>query len=370
MKKTDNAYRQQLEKDAVEIIRCAACGSTELSVGDSIIKCADCNASYAFDERTKTCSLLKAESDTATKSDIKNFWGDLYTQLYADNDDDLNPEKLDQQLDELEDLFRQRQQSCVVEMPLRELAGKRVLEIGSGGGGHSCIFKRYGATMVSVDITPERIVSTARKLSMIESGAGSAYQADAENLPFRDNSFDIVYSNGVLHHSEDTEKCVSEVLRVLKPGCPAIIMLYSRISSAFMFNILPRGILTGEAFRWPEAEWIGRLTEGKPKFGDTLNPITRVYSKRQMEKLFSEFEISSLRKWSFQFDNFSIPKLTQIRRFVMKALGFRLHPGGILVYGAPIVAECGLELWLGKYLGFGWTIVANKKTGPGKKTEQ
>jgi ubiquinone/menaquinone biosynthesis C-methylase UbiE len=294
------------------------------------------------------------------KENIQAFWGDLYQQLYASNDASLSPDLLEKQIDALEDLFRIREQSCVVEMPRRELAGKKVLEIGSGAGGHSCIFKRHGADVTAVDITPERVASTAAKFAMLKGGSGNALQADAENLPFDDESFDIVYSNGVLHHSPDTERCIAEATRVLKPGGLVVIMLYSRVSAAFMFNIWPRGIVTGEMFRWPEAEWVGRLTEGKPVYGDTRNPITRVYSRRQITELFGQFDIVSLRKWSFQFDNFCVPRLTQIRRWVLTRLGFGLHPGGTIVYGQPIVPETAIERWLSSYLGFGWTVKAVK----------
>lgn len=324
------------------------------------IGCPACRAVFPYDPEIGVCAMTPETDASGTKADIKAFWGDLYRQLYADNDREITPQTLERQVAELEDLFHRRGQSCVVEMKLSELSGKRVLEVGSGSGGHSCIFKRHGAKVTAIDLTLERAASTARKLAAMKGPDSAVYQADAENLPFRDNSFDIVYSNGVLHHSENTEACIAEVRRVLKPGGAAVIMLYSRISAAFLFNILPRAIMTGEIFRWSEAEWIGRLTEGKPKFGTTRNPITRVYTHAQMHRLFAEFEIDSLRKWSFQFDNFCLPRLTQMRRAVMTALGFPLHPGGILAYGQPIVPECRLELWLGRYLGFGWSVAARK----------
>ncbi len=353
-------YRRLLERDAESLLLCPDCGASGLAVEETALACPGCAARHPFDAEARVCVIVPRSEHSRAKSDIPAFWGDLYRQLHDDNDRALTPERLAGQLDDLEDLFERRRHSCVVEMPISDLAGKKVLEIGSGGGGHSSLFKRHGADLTAVDLTPERAVSTALKLSMIEAGRGVAYQGDAENLPFAEAGFDIVYSNGVLHHSPDTAKCVAEVARVLKPGGLAVVMLYSRFSSAFLFNILPRGLLSGEMFRWPEAEWIGRLTEGKPKFGDTRNPITRVYSKRGMERLFADFEIDSLRKWSFQFDNLCIPRLTQARHKVMTALGFRPHPGGVLVYGAPYVAESAPELWLGGLLGFAWTIAARK----------
>ncbi len=148
----------------------------------------------SYDERL-------ARDAGAIKRDIRAWWGDLYRQLYAETDARLTPESLARALDELEDLFRRREHLASVEMPLDALAGQSVLEIGCGGGGHSALFCRKGASVVAVDITSKRAVSAALKLSLLPECDGRAYQADAENLPFRDDSFDIVYSNGVLHPS-------------------------------------------------------------------------------------------------------------------------------------------------------------------------
>ena len=260
-----------------------------------------------------------------------------------------------------EELMQIRRHLAAVEMPLADLAGKHVLEIGPGGGGHSCLFKKYGAKVVVADITPERAASATRKLSMMSGPSSIGLNADGENLPFQENAFDIVYSNGVLHHSENTDQCIDEVFRVLKPGGKAVIMLYSRHSATFWLNIAPRALVTGEIFRWPEAQWIGRLTEGRPKFGMTKNPFTRVYSKAEIRKAFGRFDIRSLRKSSFQFDNFAVPRLTQIRNAVFRAFGRQPHPGGVLVYGSPYQPESRLELMLGRLVGFSWNIVAQKR---------
>ena len=93
---------------------------------------------------------------------------------------------------------------------------------------------------------------------------------------------------------------------------------------------------------------------------DTKNPITRVYSEKQMRYSFRHFTIHSLRKSSFQFDNFCVPKLSQIRFSLLKMMGRRAHSGGVLVYGAPYMTETAMELWLGRFIGFSWNIVAEK----------
>lgn len=344
-------------------LRCPSCGGAGLYATADALTCPACGRTYSADPETGF-AVLMAEDESLAKRDIQKWWGDLYEQLYRETDRTLTPARLSEMVDAFEDLMRRRRHLAAVEMPLGELAGKRVLEIGPGGGGHACLFKKYGAEVTVADITPERALSSARKLSLMDGPNSTGFNADAENLPFRDDIFDVVYSNGVLHHSVDTDRCIAEVLRVLKPGGKAVIMLYSRHSSAFWLNIFPRGIVTGEIFRWPEAQWIGRLTEGRPKFGDTRNPFTRVYSANEIRDTFRNFRIRSLRKSSFQFDNFAIPHLTQIRDALFRLFGAKPHPGGVLVYGAPFMTETKLELALGAIAGFSWNIIAEKPERP------
>ncbi len=351
----------------LDTLRCPACRAVRMAAAEAGgIVCGACGAVYPHDPKLGVARLLAPDALADSKADIPEWWGDLYQQLYAENDAALTADTLTRQLQQLEDMFVIRQHLAATEMPLSALAGLRVLEIGPGAGGHSAMFAQHGAEVTAIDITPERAAATARKLRIIGKPP-RAYQADAENLPFSDDSFDIVYSNGVLHHSENTEQCIAEVLRVLKPGGRAVIMLYARHSAVFWLNIVPRGIVSGEIFRWPEAVWVGRVTEGKPKYGDVKNPFTRVYSAARVRALFHGFRQVSLRKSSFQFDNFAVPRLTQIRAAVMRLLGREAHPGGMLVYGAPFMAETRLELWLGKYIGFSWNIVATKPSEDSKE---
>ena len=57
-------------------------------------------------------------------------------------------------------------------------------------------------------------------------------------MPFPERSFDLVYSNGVLHHVEDTDRAIGEVHRVLRPGGTAQVMLYHRDSLNYRVNIM------------------------------------------------------------------------------------------------------------------------------------
>ena len=112
--------------------------------------------------------------------------------------------------------------------------------------------------------------------------------SDGESLPFRSESFDVVYSNGVLHHTPDTAGAIREVHRVLRRDGVAKVMLYHRNSLNYWFEIiLRRGLLGGEFLRGQSAEEImSRVIE----FSDhDARPLVKVYSRAQTRELFSMF---------------------------------------------------------------------------------
>ena len=294
---------------------------------------------------------------TDDKRDIQAFWGALYDSLYGEADQDITREQLLVALDALEDMFRLRDHMAVVEMPLDDLAGKRVLEIGPGAGGHSALFARYGASVTALDITRARARATAEKFQILGAGDCRAMQGDAESLPFDDATFDIVYSNGVLHHTNDTELAIDEVFRVLKPGGRAVIMLYCKSSWHYWINMwLCVGVLKGRLLSGEN--WLGRATEWGGKDSQSVeNPVTRCYTAGGIRRLFRRFENLTLRKGEFYF--YLIPKLGRLyRRWQIKRYG--THPGGYLVYGEAWPIQSPLERWLGRVMGFAWFISAIK----------
>ncbi len=362
MSKPTSDFFEILEERVKNELQCPACHSRKFILSNTFLTCESCKTEYGIDESSRVCSFSPALTMNKTKNEIMDWWGDLYEQCYADGDSTLSEESLERDLIDLEDMFDKREHLAYVEMlPLLKMSkGLRVLEIGPGGGGHAALFARHGAHMTTLDITPSRAVSTALKLSHVGDKKGFSCQGDSENLPFAANTFDIVYSNGVLHHTASTKKAVAEVYRVLKPGGKTVLMLYSRHSAEYWVNIVPRAILNGEIFYLNEENWIGRVTEGKPKFGKVKNPITRVYSATEIKELLSSFEMVSLRKGSFHFNNFMIPGLNKFRNWILTKMGSKRHPGCTIVYGEPRFIDTKTEIKLGKYLGYAWNIVAEK----------
>src|SRR5436309_14462511 len=114
--------------------------------------------------------------------------------------------------------------------------GLRVLEIGCGLGTDGVQFAKAGADYTGVDLT-DAAVELARKYFELLGLRGDFRTADAENLDFADETFDLVYSHGVLHHTPDTAGAVREIHRVLKPGGRAMVMVYHRGSYNYRLGI-------------------------------------------------------------------------------------------------------------------------------------
>lgn len=98
-----------------------------------------------------------------------------------------------------------------------ETRGLRVLEIGVGLGADHQQFAEAGADLWGIDLTERAVEHTRQRLAAFGLSSHLAV-GDAEHLDFPDESFDRVYSWGVLHHSPDTPKAIAEVWRVLKRG--------------------------------------------------------------------------------------------------------------------------------------------------------
>jgi ubiquinone/menaquinone biosynthesis C-methylase UbiE len=127
--------------------------------------------------------------------------------------------------------------------------GKRVLEVGVGAGTDFLQWVRAGAEAYGVDLTEEAVEHVRRRLAVYGLSAREVRRADAEALPYPDDSFDVAYSWGVIHHTPDTRKALAELIRCTVPGGRIKLMLYNRRSYSTFYKYLFFGLLRGRPFR-------------------------------------------------------------------------------------------------------------------------
>ena len=213
-------------------------------------------------------------------------WGQDPCGAEFDREHDLGTREFFDQIE------RHRYQEYAAWMPqlmeFEKFRGARLLEIGCGMGTDLPQFARGGARCTGIDLTPRSIEITRHRFRLYGAD-GNFMISDGERLPFRAESFDVVYSNGVLHHTPDTAGAIREVHRVLRPGGVAKVMLYHRNSLNYWFEIvLRRGVLGLEFLRGRSAEEImSRVIEFRDH---DARPLVKVYSRKQAVELFSLFK--------------------------------------------------------------------------------
>jgi ubiquinone/menaquinone biosynthesis C-methylase UbiE len=206
--------------------------------------------------------------------------------------------------------------------------GKDVLEIGCSIATDGLEFAKNGANYVGVDLTPKAIELAKERFGLF--GVPGRFEiANAEDkLPFPDNSFDHVYSFGVIHHSPVPEKIVREIHRVLRQNGTFTVMLYNRRSINYYIEIMflrrlmrwillpsfmPGLIAAVAGFdRWKleghrtilkerknmsKQEWISMNTDGP------FCPLARVYSRSEAADLFRDFKNVRQEVWEFNVDH-------------------------------------------------------------------
>lgn len=169
-------------------------------------------------------------------------------------------------------------------------SGKKILEVGCGIGIDSIQFARAKNDLTLLDLTIESLSITRARLES-EGYTANYVCGDSENLPFSDGQFDVVYSYGVIHHSPDTAQSVREILRVLKPGGEAIVMLYNYYSAMVFCQVLVnQGFRLGYFFKyWSLQELLNRRTELQSATDNNVPVLTQAFSRRQVRKMFKGF---------------------------------------------------------------------------------
>ncbi len=157
--------------------------------------------------------------------------------------------------------------------------GKRVLEIGCGIGTDTINFARHGAHVTAVELS-EKSLEIAQKRAKVYKLQDRIrfYLADAEKLSqfVPNESYDLIYSFGVIHHTPHPERVIEQMCSYARPGTTVKIMVYHR----YAWNVFWILLTYGRGQFWRLAELVARHSEAQSGC-----PITHTYTRRQVHDL-------------------------------------------------------------------------------------
>ena len=204
------------------------------------------------------------------------------------------------------------------------IKNKKVLEIGCGLGSHASLLSENCKTYTGIDITDYSIEYSKKRFEIMKIKNGNFILADAENLPFENESFDYVWSWGVIHHSFNIEKIILEIHRVLKKKGKSTIMIYNKNSIRYYWYGIYQGIFKLKFLKYKSLYDINMsYTDGYLAGHYTAKDIFSLFNLFSLEKqIVCDSGIPSI---GFGWHRFSLifPKLTKkINTFLNNKFGW------------------------------------------------
>src|SRR5665213_934529 len=164
--------------------------------------------------------------------------------------------------------------------------GAKILEIGCGLGTLAMNLARKGAEVTAVDLNPVSVEQTRKRFDLLKL-TGRVELMDARELALPGDSFDYVYSWGVLHHSPDIKNSLGEMMRVLKPGGGFGVMVYNRRSLLHWYKtVYTEGFLHNETRCLGSLELASRYGDGARVEG---NPHTWPETKQSLHAMLGPY---------------------------------------------------------------------------------
>lgn len=241
------------------------------------------------------------------------------------------------------DAYRYKKEPHILHrLDAMDLRDKSVLEIGLGQGADSEQLIRRGAIWTGLDLTEESVHRVRTRLAMRELPYQAVVRGSATATSFPDNSFDVIYSFGVLHHIPDIRAVSRELHRIVRPGGCIVLMLYARNSLNYQISIrVVRRLALMLALAWPLAlpPKLERHRENARAIGlfnylrmrhfihvntdGPDNPYSKIYDLPSAREDFPEFEIIGTEK-AFLHAPPLPTRYLPARTFLAKRLGWHL----------------------------------------------
>jgi len=212
--------------------------------------------------------------------DIKNKWNPETPELNKTTADFFN--KIDKIFFEISNIFISEDLIPFDKIiKYSSLKNSKILEIGCGMGTHAELLCKNVEDIdyTGIDITKKAVELTKKRFEL-KNINGKVIQADAESIPFENETFDYVWSWGVIHHSKNTESIITEIWRVLKPGGKCNIMIYNKNSLRYyLYGGFFKGIICGKLLTKTLYEINMEFTDGFFARHFTKNELQNILEK-------------------------------------------------------------------------------------------
>lgn len=187
-------------------------------------------------------------------------------------------------------------------IPFDRLGNKDVLEIGVGQGTHAELIAPRCKSFTGIDLTSRAVEMTSRRLNLFDI-PGKILQMDEEKMDFADNSFDFIWSWGVIHHSADTPRVLQEMHRVLRPGGKCTVMVYYKSWWSFYVCGLLRGVFQRQFIKQGSLHHVVQ--------NSTDGAIARYYTQRDWQQITSGlFRLEAIQVYGLKSEVIPIPHCT------------------------------------------------------------
>lgn len=201
-------------------------------------------------------------------NEVREFWDfNPNTQQFVTKEKKIGTKEYFEELDKFVDKTRPYRKK-LIQREAKGCEGKNLLEVGCGIGYDIAHWAEYGLRVNAIDLTPFA-VKMARQRLKLAGYDGQVKVGNAESLDFFDESFDLVTSFGVLHHTPDTQGAIDEIYRVLRRNGKTIVILYHKYS-------------------W--MVFLSKVAKVPIEFQEKEAPIVKTYTRSQVMKMFSKFK--------------------------------------------------------------------------------